>query len=63
VHMEMDGSAESMLLDIVECAHSHIGPNLAAIVCNTGHTAPVTCHTVPVTGAVYKGTGVYRGVA
>jgi hypothetical protein len=30
VHMEMDGSAESMLLDIIECAHSHTGPNLAA---------------------------------
>jgi hypothetical protein len=29
--MEMDGSAESMLLDILECAHSHTGPNLAAM--------------------------------
>ena len=30
VHLNMDGTAESMLLDIIECAHSHTGSNLAA---------------------------------
>jgi len=30
MHLDMDGTAESMLLDIVECAHSHMGSNLAA---------------------------------
>jgi hypothetical protein len=30
VHLEIQGNAESMLLDIVECARSHTGPNLAS---------------------------------
>jgi hypothetical protein len=29
VHLEIQGNAESMLLDIVECARLHTGPNLA----------------------------------
>jgi hypothetical protein len=30
-HLEIDGTAETLLLDIVECARSHTGPNLAAM--------------------------------
>jgi hypothetical protein len=30
VHREVEGTPESMLLDIVECARSHTGANLAA---------------------------------
>lgn len=30
VHLETDGTPESLLLDIVECARSHTGTNLAA---------------------------------
>jgi hypothetical protein len=30
VHLEKDGTAESLLLDIIECARSHTGSNLAA---------------------------------
>jgi hypothetical protein len=29
-HFEMSGVAETLLLDIVECAHLHMGFNLAA---------------------------------